>query len=43
MQGRVDLRLLPPGPSAVEQHRRGVRRLLLKNVPQQVALVRERP
>ena len=42
VQGRVDLRLLPPGPSAVEQHRRGVRRLLLKNVPQQVALVRER-
>jgi ATP-dependent helicase HrpA len=42
VQGRVDVRLLPPGPSAVEQHRRGVRRLLLKNVPQQVALVRER-
>ena len=42
VQGRVDLRLLPPGPSAVEQHRRGVRRLLLKNVPQQIALVRER-
>ncbi len=30
--------LLPPGGSAVEQHRRGVRRLLLKSVPQQVAL-----
>ncbi len=42
VQGRVDLRLLPPGPGAVEQHRRGVRRLLLKNVPQQVSLVRER-
>ena len=42
VHGRVDLRLLPPGPSAVEQHRRGVRRLLLKNVPQQVALMRER-
>jgi ATP-dependent helicase HrpA len=42
VQGRVDLRLLPPGSSAVEQHRRGARRLLLKSVPQQVALVRER-
>jgi ATP-dependent helicase HrpA len=42
VQGRVDVRLLPPGPSAVEQHRRGVRRLLLKDVPQQAALVRER-
>jgi ATP-dependent helicase HrpA len=42
VQGRVDLRLLPPGPSAVEPHRRGVRRLLLKNVPQQVALARDR-
>jgi len=42
VQSRVDLRLLPPGSSSVEQHRRGVRRLLLKNVPQQVALVRER-
>ena len=34
-RGRVDLRLLPPGPAAVEQHRTGVRRLLLKCVPQQ--------
>jgi ATP-dependent helicase HrpA len=40
--GRVDLRLLPPGPAAVEQHRGGVRRLLLKSVPQQAALIRER-
>ena len=39
--GRVDLQLLPPGPAAVEQHRRGVRRLLLKSLPQQVALIRE--
>jgi ATP-dependent helicase HrpA len=41
-RGRVDLRLLPPGPAAIEQHRGGVRRLLLKCVPQQAALIRER-
>jgi ATP-dependent helicase HrpA len=41
-RGRVDLRLLPPGPAAVEQHRAGVRRLLLKGVPQQATLIRER-
>jgi len=41
-RGRVDLRLLPPGPAAVEQHRIGGRRLLLKCVPQQAALIRER-
>jgi ATP-dependent helicase HrpA len=41
-RGRVDLRLLPPGLAAVEQHRGGARRLLLKNVPQQAALIRER-
>jgi ATP-dependent helicase HrpA len=41
-RGRVDLRLSPPGPAAVEQHRGGVRRLLLKSVPQQAALIRER-
>jgi ATP-dependent helicase HrpA len=41
-QGRVELRLLPPGPAAVERHRRGVRRLLLKCMPQQTALIRER-
>ncbi len=38
--GRVDLRLLPPGPAAVALHRAGVRRLLLKNLPQQAELVR---
>jgi ATP-dependent helicase HrpA len=38
---RVDLALLPPGLAAIETHRRGVRRLLLKNVPQQVALIRQ--
>ena len=42
VSGRVDLRLLPPGAAAVDQHRIGVRRLLLKCVPQQVALIRER-
>ena len=40
--GRVDLKVLPPGPAAVEQHRAGVRRLLMKALPQQVALVRDR-
>jgi ATP-dependent helicase HrpA len=39
---RVDLRLLPPGEGAVEQHRHGVRWLLLKNLPQQTGLIRER-
>jgi ATP-dependent helicase HrpA len=39
--GRVDLALLPPGPPAVAHHREGVRRLLLKSLPQQVALIRE--
>jgi ATP-dependent helicase HrpA len=39
--GRVDLALLPPGAAAVEQHRRGTRRLLLKCLPQQTALIRE--
>jgi len=38
---RVDLALLPPGPAASAQHRRGVRRLLLKRMPQQLALVRK--
>src|SRR5690606_12869341 len=38
--GRVDLRLLPPGPGAVERHRAGVRRLALAQLPQQVALIR---
>ncbi len=40
--GRVDLRLEPPGPPAIARHRAGVRRLLLRALPQQVALIRER-
>jgi ATP-dependent helicase HrpA len=40
--GRVDLTLLPPGPAAAAAHRAGVRRLLLKALPQQCALVRDR-
>ena len=40
--GRVDLRLLPPGPAAVARHRLGVRRLLLKSLPQQIAMIRAR-
>ena len=39
---RVDLRLEPPGAAAVALHRGGVRRLLLKALPQQAALIRER-
>jgi ATP-dependent helicase HrpA len=39
---RVDLRLLPPGPAAGQLHRRGVRRLLLKSLAQQCALLRQR-
>ncbi len=42
VDGRVDMKLLPPGPAAVAQHRAGTRRLLLKALPQQVALVRDR-
>jgi ATP-dependent helicase HrpA len=42
VDGRVDLRLEPPGPAAVAVHRAGVRRLLLKALPQQVALIRDR-
>ena len=42
VDGRVDMKLLPPGPGAVAQHRAGVRRLLMKALPQQVALVRDR-
>ncbi|HEX5419089.1 MAG TPA: ATP-dependent RNA helicase HrpA, partial [Gammaproteobacteria bacterium] len=42
VDGRVDLTLLPPGPAAVAKHRGGVRRLLLKSVPQQAELVRRR-
>ncbi len=40
--GRVDLELRPPGPAAVAEHRTGVRRLLLKSLPQQTALIRDR-
>jgi ATP-dependent helicase HrpA len=40
--GRVDLALLPPGPTAVARHRAGVRRLLLKALPQQAGLVRDK-
>jgi ATP-dependent helicase HrpA len=40
--GRVDLRLEPPGAAAVALHRAGVRRLLLKALPQQASLVRDR-
>jgi ATP-dependent helicase HrpA len=40
--GRVDLNLQPPGAAAVARHRRGVRRLLLKALPQQAALIRDR-
>ena len=42
VDGRVDLGLQPPGPAAVALHRAGVRRLLLKALPQQAALIRER-
>jgi ATP-dependent helicase HrpA len=41
VDGRVDLTLLPPGAAAMARHRNGVRRLLLKGVPQQTAMVRE--
>ncbi len=40
--GRVDLSLVPPSSVAVATHHAGVRRLLLKALPQQVALVRDR-
>jgi ATP-dependent helicase HrpA len=40
--GRVDLELEPPGPAAEARHRNGVRRLLLKVLPQQTALIRDR-
>jgi ATP-dependent helicase HrpA len=42
VDGRVDLRLEPPGPVAVAAHRAGVRRLLLKALPQQASLIRDR-
>src|SRR5690606_8198451 len=40
--GRVELTLIPPGPAARERHRAGVRRLLLKQLPQQADIVRRR-
>jgi ATP-dependent helicase HrpA len=40
--GRVDLALQPPGPPTEALHRGGVRRLLLKALPQQAALIRDR-
>ncbi len=40
--GRVDLTLEAPGPAAEALHRGGVRRLLLKALPQQAALIRDR-
>src|SRR6185503_11266527 len=42
VDGHVNLTLLPPGPAAVALHRGGVRRLLLKALPQQAALIRDR-
>jgi ATP-dependent helicase HrpA len=42
VDGRVDLTLQPPGPAAVALHRSGVRRLILKALPQQTALIRDR-
>ena len=41
MQGRVDLMLLPPGPAVRTRHARGVRRLLIKRLLQQVAMIRK--
>ena len=40
VDGRVDLELRPPGPAAIAQHRNGVRRLFLRALPQQTALIR---
>ena len=42
VDGRVDLELLAPGPAAAARHRAGVRRLLLKQLPQQTELIRRR-
>jgi len=42
VDGRVDLTLQPPGAAAAAVHRGGVRRLLLKALPQQTALIRDR-
>ena len=40
--GSVEIKLVPPGLGAAERHRGGVRRLLLKGLPQQTALIRDR-
>ncbi len=40
--GQVDLELIAPGPAAAARHRLGVRRLLLKQLPQQTDLIRRR-
>jgi ATP-dependent helicase HrpA len=40
--GRVDLELIAPGPAAAARHRLGVRRLLLKQLPQQTEMIRRR-
>ncbi|HEX7079666.1 MAG TPA: ATP-dependent RNA helicase HrpA [Gammaproteobacteria bacterium] len=42
VDGRVDLDLIPPGPTASARHRLGVRRLIVKQLPQQADLVRRR-
>ncbi|HUQ51270.1 MAG TPA: DUF3418 domain-containing protein, partial [Gammaproteobacteria bacterium] len=42
VDGRVELTLELPGPAAEALHRNGVRRLLLKALPQQTALIRDR-
>lgn len=42
VEGRVDLELIPPGPAAPARHRLGVRRLLLRQLPQQAELIRKR-
>jgi ATP-dependent helicase HrpA len=42
VEGRVDLELEPPGAAAEGLHHSGVRRLLLKALPQQSALIRDR-
>src|SRR5690606_38768991 len=42
VDGRVDLELIAPGPAAAARHRLGVRRLLLKQLPQQTDVIRRR-
>ena len=40
VDGRVDLELIPPGPASAARHRLGVRRLMLRQLPQQADLIR---